>query len=668
LYVGDLANEVTEAMLYEKFSAVGPLSTIRVCRDAITRRSLGYAYVNFTYPADANRALDIMNYETIKGRPCRIMWSQRDPSVRRSGLGNVFIKNLDESIDHKALYDTFSAFGNIISCKVSMDQDGKSRGHGFVHYEKQAEADSAITNVNGMELVDKIVFVGPWKSKGEMVAHYQAKNANFRNVYVKNIPNGTSEEDFDKLFAEYGTITSRVLRSPPREGAPGEEGTENTMYGFVCYEKPEEAAEAVAKRNGYEMGEPKLALYVARAQKKKERQENIKRQRQQNLLINQTKFKGVNLFIKNLDDHIDDAQLRAAFEPYGSIISAKVMKDMTRNVSRGYGFVNFSSHEEATKTVTEMHGNMMDGNSKPLYVAIAQRKEDRVHHLAMQRAQLAQNRSATAYGYQGNMMGFPQQQHLAYMGQPVGRGGFPQQVYSGPRGQPGSGQPGNARPQAMVPMYPQQAQYQPYGNGQMNSMQIRNMQQQQMQMQQQQQQPMGMPMGVAGGPGGNSRNMVAGSSGSAQRGTGSGANSGVRGGATRGGKQGGAQGTRQTYSNTNTNAVMRQGVRNAPTNLVTMGGAPMVAGEQPQATAAPSFTQVLSTASPEEQKQMLGEKLFEKICTQGPRLDQERSAKITGMLLEMDNTELLHLLEDHQALNDKVEEAQIVLRDAQNVQ
>jgi polyadenylate-binding protein len=67
----------------------------------------------------AERALDTMNFDVLKGKPIRIMWSQRDPSLRRSGVGNVFIKNLDKTIDNKAMYDTFSAFGNILSCKVA---------------------------------------------------------------------------------------------------------------------------------------------------------------------------------------------------------------------------------------------------------------------------------------------------------------------------------------------------------------------------------------------------------------------------------------------------------------------------------------------------------------------------------------------------------------------
>lgn len=57
LYVGDLHADITEAMLFEKFSTAGPVLSIRVCRDVISRRSLGYAYVNFQQPADGKLSI-----------------------------------------------------------------------------------------------------------------------------------------------------------------------------------------------------------------------------------------------------------------------------------------------------------------------------------------------------------------------------------------------------------------------------------------------------------------------------------------------------------------------------------------------------------------------------------------------------------------------------------
>ena len=90
---------------------------------------------------------------------------------------------------------------------------------------------------------------------------------------------------------------------------------------------------------------------------------------------------GVNLYIKNLEDGIDDERLRTEFSQFGTITSAKVMKDDKGN-SKGFGFVCFSSPDEATKAVTEMNGRIIV--TKPLYVALAQRKEERRAQLSTQ--------------------------------------------------------------------------------------------------------------------------------------------------------------------------------------------------------------------------------------------------------------------------------------------
>lgn len=57
LYVGDLHPEINEHMLYEKFASVGPLVSVKICKDLMTRRSLGYAYINYLYPSDGKKII-----------------------------------------------------------------------------------------------------------------------------------------------------------------------------------------------------------------------------------------------------------------------------------------------------------------------------------------------------------------------------------------------------------------------------------------------------------------------------------------------------------------------------------------------------------------------------------------------------------------------------------
>jgi polyadenylate-binding protein len=202
----------------------------------ITRRSLGYAYVNFQQPADAERAMDTMNFDVMKGKPIRIMWSQRDPSLRKSGVGNIFIKNLDKSIDNKDMYDTFSTFGTILSCKVATDEHGNSKGYGFVHFETEEAATKAIEKVNGMLLSDKKLFVGRFIPRKDREKEIGEKAKMFTNVYIKNLPDSVDDEKLRDLFEPHGPITSYKVMSDDSGKSRG--------FGFVAFESPDDAEKA----------------------------------------------------------------------------------------------------------------------------------------------------------------------------------------------------------------------------------------------------------------------------------------------------------------------------------------------------------------------------------------------------------------------------------------
>merc|ERR1719326_2605589 len=359
-----------------------------------------------------------------------------------------------------------------------------------------------------------------------------------------------TEDDLQKMFDKFGKITSLKLMK-------SDEDEKNKGFGFVSFDDAETAEAACAELNGTEV--QGKTIYVGRAQKKAERQMELKKKFEQMKQERLNRYQGVNLYVKNLDDTIDDERLRKEFAPYGTITSAKVMCEEGR--SKGFGFVCFSSPEEATKAVTEMNGRIIV--AKPLYVALAQRKEDRKAHLASQ--------------YIQRMAGMRMQQ----MGgmQQMGMGGYfmptmpqPQRFFT--PAQIGV-QPG---PQPMMMARPGMAP---------------------------------VPMAQQVRP-------------------------------------------QQTFKYTPT-------ARNPPAQV--MPG--QMVAPAPQAQQAvliqgqePLTASMLAAAPPQEQKQMLGERLFPLIQRMYPDL----AGKITGMLLEIDNAELLHMLEDHNSLKSKVEEAVAVLQ------
>ncbi|CAM8910421.1 unnamed protein product [Rhodiola kirilowii] len=590
LYVGDLHPDVTDEQLVQAFSEFQSLASVRVCRDTRNNdKSLGYGYLNFQSAQDAAQALKTKNHMKLNGKPVRLMWSKRDSDFRRNGIGNVFVKNLSESVDHEKLEDKFKEFGNILSCKVGTSEDGSSKGYGFVQFETEDAANSAIKMVNGADFHGKKIYVGPHVRKADRALPNPVDQ--YTNLYVKNLDVDITEEELREMFSKFGTISSPVISVDEHGSSKG--------FGFVNFVKPDDARRAVEAMNGLQLGSK--VLYVGRAQKKSERERMLRQQFEEKRMEQIQKYKGSNVYVKNIDDSVTEDMLRELFSQCGTITSVKLMQD-EKGISRGFGFVCFSTPEEASKAVNTFQCYMFHG--KPLYSSIAQRKEERQAHLQMHYAQ----RLNGIVG-QTSPPVIPGVYHPVYFPAP------PSAIAPGPQRpglmyQPSMGvRPGwrgnNFVPPAIPPFQPPRPHM------------MANIQRH--------------PRPIRGRVNGHASS------------------------------QGHAQSRDFSNSQRAVQAIYAPNghFQDANNGTGVLSPIPSAVGRVGPGNTA-QLSSLIATADPAQQKLIIGEHLFHLVEQRKPDL----AAKITGMLLEMPNSELLLMLESPESLTAKVEEAVQVLKAA----
>ncbi|KAL2938568.1 Polyadenylate-binding protein 8 [Bienertia sinuspersici] len=219
----------------------------------------------------------------------------------------------DHDFNVNDFYDLFNQIGQVVSVR--------SKGFGFVQFDTEEAAQKAIEKLNGMLINDK-----------------QERDANtsktkFNNVFVKNLVESIADEDLKKVFGEFGPITSTVVMRD-------EMGSQDVL---------DDAANVVEALNGKKFDDKEW--YVGKALKKSEREQELKGKFEQSMKEAADKYQGANLYIKNLDDTVDDEKPKDLFAEYGKITSCKVMHDPS-GISKGSGFVAFSSPDEASRAVS----------------------------------------------------------------------------------------------------------------------------------------------------------------------------------------------------------------------------------------------------------------------------------------------------------------------------
>jgi len=201
-------------------------------------------------------------------------------------------------------------------------------------------------------------------------------------VYIKDLSPEVTDQELSDLFSQYGTITSAVVMRK-------EDGT-SKGFGFVNFSSHDAAVKSVETLHQKPFGTEEKPLWCGRAQKKSERESELKNRFKLIKMERIKQYTGINLYIKNLEDSIREEQLKNDFSMFGTIKSLKIMTDDKKN-SKGFGFICFEHPEEAQRAIAEMNNRPLPGTSKPLYVAFHEPKEIRRQKLAQEQLQRKQN-------------------------------------------------------------------------------------------------------------------------------------------------------------------------------------------------------------------------------------------------------------------------------------
>ncbi|XP_078153660.1 polyadenylate-binding protein 2-like [Carex rostrata] len=290
-----------------------------------------------------------MNHTALMGKPMRIMWVKRDPYARKTGVGNLYVRNLELLVRSSDLERVFSQYGSVLSCKVVYDEcNGKSRQFGFVQMCSDKTAQKAISTLHGSN--------STCLSKSLYVAKFVKKGHEKKNLYIKNLEDSITSEALKKKFSKFGELVSAVVMRDEHGNSKG--------FGFVSFEQSQDAETALSAMNASTWGSK--VVYVGFAQKKSEREAFLKcRIAEKEEEIRSGKRKGYGVYVGNLEESVRVEELKQLFESCGHVIFAKVVVDPSQR-SRGFGFVYLSTPKGAQCALS------MDGmsilKSRPIIV------------------------------------------------------------------------------------------------------------------------------------------------------------------------------------------------------------------------------------------------------------------------------------------------------------
>ncbi|SPO00564.1 related to PUB1 - major polyadenylated RNA-binding protein of nucleus and cytoplasm [Cephalotrichum gorgonifer] len=273
LYIGGLDQRVTEEVLRQIFETTGHVQSVKIIPDK-NAKGYNYGFVEYDDPGSAERAMQTLNGRRVHQSEIRVNWAYQANSAGKEDTSShfhIFVGDLSNEVNDEILTQAFSAFGSVSEARVMWDmKTGRSRGYGFVAFRDRAEAEKALSSMDGEWLGSRAIRCNWANQKGQpSIAQQQAMSAMGMTpttpfghhqfpangmasyemvlaqtpswqttIYVGNLTPYTTPNDVVPLFQNFGFVVESRFQA-------------DRGFAFVKMESHEAAAMAICQMNGY---------------------------------------------------------------------------------------------------------------------------------------------------------------------------------------------------------------------------------------------------------------------------------------------------------------------------------------------------------------------------------------------------------------------------------
>ncbi|KAM4530258.1 ELAV-like protein 3 isoform X4 [Leuresthes tenuis] len=318
LIVNYLPQNMTQEEFKSLFGSIGEIESCKLVRDKITGQSLGYGFVNYVDPNDADKAINTLNGLKLQTKTIKVSYAR--PSSASIRDANLYVSGLPKTMSQKDMEQLFSQYGRIITSRILVDQvtAGISRGVGFIRFDKRNEAEEAIKGLNGQKPL----------GAAEPITVKFANNPSQKTgqALLTQLYQTAARRYTGPLHHQ----TQRFSVIPSLGKGPDPNNSSNTILDNLL-----NASYGVKRFSPI-------------------------------TIDSMTSLAGVNLtgptgagwciFVYNLSPEADESVLWQLFGPFGAVTNVKVIRDFTTNKCKGFGFVTMTNYDEAAMAIASLNG------------------------------------------------------------------------------------------------------------------------------------------------------------------------------------------------------------------------------------------------------------------------------------------------------------------------